>query len=59
MKETQEELDRARKVGRELRFYKEKKDILTQAQEIKQKGWITLNNLWIEVDMAVIKDFVY
>ena len=38
MKETQEELDRARKVGRELRFYKEKKDILTQAQEIKQKG---------------------
>ena len=31
MRQTLEELERARKSGRELRFYKEKKDILTLA----------------------------
>ena len=32
LKQAQEELNRARKAGRELRFPKEKKDILTLAQ---------------------------
>ena len=41
LKQTLEELDMARKSGRELRFHKEKKDILTlastQVESVKKK----------------------
>ena len=38
MNQAEEELDKARRAGRELRFPKEKKDILTQAERLCSRG---------------------
>ena len=38
MNQAEEELNKARRAGRELRFPKEKKDILTQAERLCSRG---------------------
>ena len=40
MNQAEEELDKARRAGRELRFPKEKKDILTQAERLCSRGCV-------------------